>query len=138
MEGLWAREIWLLRREADMRGAPRKEKRCQEPFRYASSLARNSHGQHGGPWSVNTRAGWDARAGQNGTGQAGLWGVSCLTLACSRHRGARFICGRCRAVQLPGAAEGWRFAWHSGSWPTVAAEDLDAWRDSLKKRSHAP
>jgi len=28
-----------------------------------------------------------------GTGQAGLWGVSCLTLACSRHRGARFICG---------------------------------------------
>src|SRR6266478_3326227 len=48
-----------------MRGAPRKEKRCQEPFRYASSLARNRYGQHGGPWSVNTRAWWHARAGQN-------------------------------------------------------------------------
>jgi hypothetical protein len=32
----------------------------------------------------------------------------------------------------------WRAAWHSGPWPTVPAKDLDAWRDSLKKRSHTP
>jgi hypothetical protein len=31
----------------------------------------------------------------------------------------------------------WRFSWHSESWPTVAAADLDAWRESIKKRSRA-
>src|SRR5438552_16485821 len=67
-------KMWLLRREADMRGAPRKEKRCQEPFRYASSLARNRHGQHGGPWSVNTRAWWHERAGQNRDREGGALG----------------------------------------------------------------
>ena len=31
--------------------------------------------------------------------------MSCLTLACSRHRGARFVFNRRHAVPLPGAAE---------------------------------
>ena len=34
--------------------------------------------------------------------------VARLTIACTRHRGARFVCGRRRLVPLPGAGEAWR------------------------------
>ena len=65
--------------------------------------------------STHYRAGVEARGGigyrsaesggQPQTPTQSPWQFLGRTKACSRHRGARFLCGRRRTVLLPGAAE---------------------------------
>ena len=78
----------------------------------------------------NTRG--ERHAGGAGECQGGAQGqLLRLTLACSRHRGVRFVCGRRCPVLLPGAAEARRWA------PNITPQETKARRTPCSTLSSA-
>jgi hypothetical protein len=76
-----------------------------------ASLTRPRRAGGGASRGAVTAAGGPSEGGGGPQG-AGPGQVPCPTKACSRHRGARFVCSRRRTVPLPGAGEAQRSGLH--------------------------